>query len=55
MSKQEKTKKTKNDEAWEKIFERYGVLDEISKMGYFKIDSQAINEFRESRLMAKFD
>ena len=47
--------KTKNDDAWEKIFNKYKILDEISTLGYFNINSQAINEFRESRLMAKFD
>ena len=44
-----------NKEAWEKIFERYNVLEEIEKNGYFKITSKQINEYREARLMTKFD
>ncbi|TFI55145.1 translation elongation factor [Mastigocladus laminosus UU774] len=49
------SQKTKNDIAWEKIFQEYSILEEISKIGYFEIDSATINKFRESRLMAKFD
>ena len=48
-------KKTKNDIAWEALFEKYSILEKIDQMGYFEIDSNSINEFRESRLMAKFD
>lgn len=47
--------KTKNDIAWEKLFEQYRILDEVSLNGTFEIDSSQINEVRESRLMAKFD
>ncbi|MCH2047633.1 MAG: translation elongation factor [Trichodesmium sp. ALOHA_ZT_67] len=46
---------TKNDEAWEKLFERYKILDEVNKNGCFKIQTSQINQERESRLMAKFD
>ncbi|MEQ9372474.1 MAG: translation elongation factor [Coleofasciculus chthonoplastes F3-SA18-01] len=52
---QEKIEKTKNDVAWEKIFQDYSVLDRLSQDGFFEIDSVTINQFRESRLMAKFD
>jgi len=48
-------RKTKNDISWEKLFERYQILDEVNKNGYFEIKSTQINEERESRLMAKFD
>lgn len=44
-----------NKEAWEKIFEKYNILEEIKNKGYFKISSKEINEFREARLMTKFD
>ena len=44
-----------NKEAWEKIFEKYNVLEEINNKGYFKITSKQINEYREARLMTKFD
>lgn len=46
---------TKNDIAWTKLFEKYDVLNEIEKNGIFKISANAIREFREPRLMAKFD
>lgn len=52
---QEQQGKTKNDTAWEKIFQDYSVLDKLSQYGFFEIDSATINQFRESRLMAKFD
>lgn len=48
-------KKGKNDEAWEKLFDKYDILDEIDKNGTFSICSKQINEFREARLMTKFD
>jgi hypothetical protein len=47
--------KTKNDKAWERLFEDYGILEKISNNGFFEIDSSQINKIRESRLMAKFD
>ncbi|MFB2769866.1 translation elongation factor [Pelatocladus sp. BLCC-F211] len=46
---------SKNDVAWEKLFEKYHILENLSNSGFFEIDSASINEFRESRLMAKFD
>jgi hypothetical protein len=46
---------SKNDLAWEKLFTKYSILEKISESGYFEIESASINEFRESRLMAKFD
>lgn len=47
--------KTKNDKAWEKLFEKYNIIDEIEEKGFFVITSTQINEFREARLMTKFD
>ncbi|SUA50448.1 Uncharacterised protein [Oligella ureolytica] len=46
---------TKLDQNWEKIFLKYKILDEIKKNGFFEITSKEINEFREARLMTKFD
>lgn len=46
---------TKNDRAWESLFDKYSILESINQNSYFKIKSSQINEFRESRLMAKFD
>ena len=44
-----------NKEAWEKLFEKYNIIEEIENNGYFKITSKQINEYREARLMTKFD
>lgn len=46
---------TKNDVAWEVLFERHHILDHIEQQGQYVISSTAINKVRESRLMAKFD
>lgn len=46
---------TKNDSAWEKLFEKYKIIENIEKEGQYAINSRAINEFREARLMTKFD
>lgn len=45
----------KNDIAWEKIFEKHKILDRILKDGHIEITATKINEFREARLMTKFD
>lgn len=47
--------KSKNDIAWEKIFEKYNLLDKIKSSGSTSISATTINEFREARLMTKFD
>lgn len=47
--------KSKNDLAWEKIFEKYKILDRILREGSIEISATKINEFREARLMTKFD
>lgn len=46
---------SKNDIAWEKIFEKHKILDRILKDGHIEITATKINEFREARLMTKFD
>ena len=40
---------------WEDIFEDYNVLDKIEQNGFFKITADQIREYKEPRLMAKFD
>ena len=45
----------KNDNAWKKIFEKYHISERISSDGFFIISADEIREFREPRLMAKFD
>jgi hypothetical protein len=47
--------KTKNDIAWEKLFNKYNILSEVEGRGFFEITSKEINEFREARLATKFD
>ena len=47
--------KNKNNEAWVKIFDKYDVVNEVLNKGSFKISAEQIKEFREPRLMAKFD
>lgn len=44
-----------NDSAWERLFDRYRILDAIHTHGKFIISSEQIKEFREPRLMTKFD
>jgi len=46
---------TKNDKAWELLFDRYNILKAINRSGYYEITASMINEFREARLMTKFD
>ena len=47
--------KSKNDIAWEKIFEKYCILDKLANNERISISSTEINQFREARLMTKFD
>ena len=44
-----------NDAAWETLFEKYHILEEIQHKGQFTISAGQIKEFREPRLMTKFD
>jgi hypothetical protein len=46
---------SKNDNAWEKIFEHYQVINILKNSDNFLISSNEINKFREARLMTKFD
>lgn len=46
---------TKNGRAWKKLFDKYNIISNIEKNGVFEITSSQINEFREARLMTKFD
>ncbi len=55
MNDSENIKLTKNDEAWKRIFDKYNILEQLKTNGHFIIKSEQINEFRETRLMVKFD
>lgn len=46
---------TKNDKAWDKLFDKYNIVQTIESNGFFEITATQINEFREARLMTKFD
>ena len=45
----------KNETAWQKLFKKYDILNCVKRNEIFKISSDQIKEFREPRLMAKFD
>ncbi|KAB3532929.1 transcriptional regulator [Alkaliphilus pronyensis] len=47
--------KTKNDKAWEQLFDKYNIARKVERDGVFEITAKQINEFREARLMTKFD
>ena len=44
-----------NEKAWKILFEKYTILEHIAAAGSFTISASAIKEFREPRLMTKFD
>ncbi|HEY9083264.1 MAG TPA: hypothetical protein VIN73_08010 [Vicingaceae bacterium] len=46
---------SKNDIAWKKLFEKYKISEKVNAKGFYEIKASAINEFREARLMTKFD
>ncbi|MDD3568867.1 MAG: transcriptional regulator, partial [Bacteroidales bacterium] len=46
---------SKNDTAWQSIFDKYKITDRILKDGHFEITATQINKYREARLMTKFD
>lgn len=46
---------TKNDKAWQELFDKYSILEAIDRSGRFEIEANTINTVREARLMAKFD
>ena len=41
--------------AWNQLFEKYSILDVVREHGNFIITAKQIKEFREPRLMTKFD
>lgn len=46
---------TKLDGAWQKLFDKYNIHEAIERDGYYIITADQIREFREPRLMTKFD
>jgi hypothetical protein len=47
--------KSKNDIAWEQIFDKHKIIEKVINEGHISISSTDINKFREARLMTKFD
>jgi hypothetical protein len=47
--------KTKNDLYWERIFEKHNIVERVLNNNCVRISATEINEFREARLMTKFD
>jgi len=43
------------EEAWEKLLEKYNIVEEIKRYGVFHIKASQIKEFKEPRLMSKWD
>lgn len=46
---------TLNDKAWDCIFEHYHIREKVQRDGLFHITANQIKEYREPRLMTKFD
>ncbi len=47
--------KNKTDDAWNSLFKKHDIIDNIEKNGVYQISATQIKEFREPRLMVKFD
>lgn len=47
--------RNKSNDAWKKLFDKYHILDIIQHEGFYIIEAEKIKEFREPRLMAKWD
>lgn len=50
-----KEKEINVEEAWELLLKKYNIIDEIKKNGVFHIKASQIKEFKEPRLMSKWD
>ena len=48
-------KTDKSNNAWKELFNKYDIVNKINEKGYFEIKASQIKEFREPRLMAKWD
>ncbi|HEX8423889.1 MAG TPA: hypothetical protein VF634_10785, partial [Pyrinomonadaceae bacterium] len=46
---------SKNDAAWEKLFETHRIIERVNSSGVYEISAVNINKQREARLMTKFD
>ncbi|MDQ1591287.1 MAG: hypothetical protein QOG71_1914 [Pyrinomonadaceae bacterium] len=46
---------SKNDAAWEKLFNTHHIIEQVNNNGVYEISAVNINKQREARLMTKFD
>jgi len=46
---------TANDKNWQKLFDKYKIIEKVKKNNFFDITATQIKEFREPRLMCKMD
>ncbi|MBL7719552.1 MAG: hypothetical protein JNL72_11995 [Flavipsychrobacter sp.] len=46
---------SKNNTAWEQLFAKHNIVENVLSKGHYIISSSDINKFREARLMTKFD
>ena len=51
---EKKTGLSAND-AWKALFDKYKIAEAVAQEGVFRIRADQIREFREPRLMAKWD
>ena len=51
----ENSQEKKANWAWSQLFDKYHIQEEIQRNGEYRIFSEQIKEFREPRLMAKWD
>ena len=50
-----KSESGKTEAAWNALFNKYDIANRVERDGSFSISAEQIKEFREPRLMAKFD
>ena len=43
------------EEKWNALFETYSIAEQVKRQGIFSITADQIREFKEPRLMTKFD
>ncbi|WP_294488330.1 hypothetical protein [uncultured Mailhella sp.] len=51
----ETSRRMSTEEAWNTLLMRYNIIQEVRQNGIFNITSAQINEYKEARLMAKWD
>ena len=49
------SKKITIEEAWRALLNKYNIIQEVRQNGLFYITASQINEYKEARLMAKWD